>query len=174
MNIGIFYGSTTGATKRIAHQIGEQLAQQGTLSLFDVAQLTNPQLMHQFDLLLWGSPTWGNGDLQDDWDFILPRLDALDLCGKCVAIFGLGDQEGYGDKFVDAMGILHEHAIALGAEVIGYWPNTDYHYEASRAELQNGLFCGLALDEDNQGHLTDDRIARWCEQVLMEARERLC
>ena len=33
-------------------------------------------------------------------------MDDLDLSGKKVAVFGLGDQEAYPDTFVDGLGIL--------------------------------------------------------------------
>jgi flavodoxin I len=39
-----------------------------------------------------------------------------------------------------------------------------------QAELEAGTFCGLALDEDNQGELTDDRVAAWTAQVLQEMK----
>ena len=38
------------------------------------------------------------------WD----ALDSIDLQGKIVALFGLGDQAGYGEWFLDAMGLLHD------------------------------------------------------------------
>jgi flavodoxin I len=37
-----------------------------------------------------------------------------------------------------------------------------------QAELQPGFFCGLALDEDNQGELTEGRVRQWTAQVLQE------
>ena len=37
-----------------------------------------------------------------------------------------------------------------------------------QAEIEPGTFCGLALDEDNQGELTDERVAAWTAQVLQE------
>ena len=37
-----------------------------------------------------------------------------------------------------------------------------------KAEIESGKFCGLALDEDNQGDLTESRINNWTQQVLVE------
>jgi len=34
---------------------------------------------------------------------------------------GTGDQEGYPDKFMDAMGILAENIAAQAGETVGYW-----------------------------------------------------
>jgi len=35
---------------------------------------------------------------------------------------GTGGQEGYADKFMDAMGILAEKLAKQGGETVGYWP----------------------------------------------------
>lgn len=37
-----------------------------------------------------------------------------------------------------------------------------------QAEMEPGVFCGLALDQDNQDDLTEKRIAEWTSQVLQE------
>lgn len=38
----------------------------------------------------------------------------------------------------------------------------------SQAEIEPGVFCGLALDQDNQDDLTEKRIAEWTAQVMAE------
>lgn len=37
-----------------------------------------------------------------------------------------------------------------------------------QAEIEPGMFCGLALDQDNQDDLTEGRIAQWTTQVMTE------
>ena len=90
-------------------------------------------------------------------------------------MFGLGDQEGYGEWYLDAMGMLHDELKKTGANLIGYWPNDEsYEFEASKALTEDGSqFVGLALDEDSQYELSDERIATWIEQVLVEYQETL-
>ena len=56
-----------------------------------------------FDGLIVGAPTWHTGaDTERSgtaWDdFIYGDLTSLDLKGKKVAIFGLGDSSGYSDN----------------------------------------------------------------------------
>ena len=46
-------------------------------------------------------------------------LAGLDLKGKKVAIFGVGDQSGYGDNFCDAMDEIATCFEKQGAEIIG-------------------------------------------------------
>ena len=116
------------------------------------------------DLLILGSPTYGLGDLPSDWEDKLGLLESADLSGKRVALFGTGDQLGYPDSFVDAMGILYDRVVAKGAEVVGFTDTAGYTYSASRAE-RDGRFVGLALDEDGQPGRTDQRIQAWIGQL---------
>ncbi|MFA0410036.1 flavodoxin FldB, partial [Vibrio splendidus] len=49
-----------------------------------------------------------------------------------------------------------------------------YEFEASKALTEDkSQFVGLALDEDSQYELSDERIATWVEQVLVEYSEKL-
>ncbi|NQE37327.1 Flavodoxin [Microcoleus sp. IPMA8] len=80
---------------------------------------------------------------------------------------GTGDQEGYPDNFMDAMGILAEKISEQGGETVGYWPVEGYDFNESKAVV-NGKFLGLAIDEDNQSDLTESRIKSWVSQLKKE------
>ena len=62
---GIFYGSTTGSTEAVAQDIARLLGVAES-DLHNVAD-TPADEADKYDLLLLGSPTWGCGELQDDW-----------------------------------------------------------------------------------------------------------
>jgi flavodoxin I len=162
-SIGIFFGSTGGNTENAAEAIAKHL---GECKLCDVAKAGAADLA-RYDRLILGTSTWGEGELQDDWERFLQKTDSIDLSGKTVALFGLGDQEGYDEYFVDGMGILCEWVAARGGRVIGSWPVAGYQFEHSRA-VKEGAFVGLALDEDNQDDLTDERITQWTAQLQKE------
>lgn len=160
-NIGIFYGSMTGNTQEVAEKIHTRFGQDADLySISDASADT----LSAYQYLLLGSSTWGIGELQDDWYDGLEKLDATDLSDKTVALFGTGDPDGYPDSFVDAIGILYEKVIAKGATVVGFWPTEGYEYDASKAE-KDGRFVGLVIDENNQSHLTEERIDKWVEEL---------
>ncbi len=161
-NIGIFYGSTSGNTQKVAEKI-QKLFGGDAANLYSI-QKASTQDLNKYQYLLFGTSTWGIGELQDDWADGLSKLDQVDFAGKTVALFGSGDPESYPDSFVDAIGILYEKVMAKGAAVIGFWPTDGYTYEASRTE-KDGRFVGLVIDEDNQGHLTDERIKTWVEEL---------
>ena len=99
----------------------------------------------------------------------LKRYFRGDFAGKTVALYGLGDQFGYGDFFLDAMGMLHDVIVKNGASIVGHWPTEGYEFDASKAKIPGeDMFVGLALDEDQQAELTKARLDAWCAQVHRE------
>lgn len=156
----ILFGSTMGDTERVAERLAEMLPA-AQLRVASVASFPMGSLP-EYDRIILGTSTWGAGELQDDWDQSVRELRTLDLHGKTVALFGLGDALGYPDTFVDGLGILHEALEGTGAERIGFWPVEGYGFSSSRAVV-DGRFVGLALDEANQPHLTASRLAAWVE-----------
>lgn len=156
----IFYASSTGNTEDVANKIKEKLE---NFELIDIAS-QGVSKVSECDSLIIGTPTWGEGDLQDDWEDSFDELQEIDFSNKTVALFGLGDQENYYDEFVNAMGTMYEALESKGANIIGFTSTQGYEYEESTAEL-DGKFVGLVLDEDNQPELTDERIANWISDI---------
>jgi flavodoxin I len=150
MSIGLFYGSTNGNTKRIAEIIRDKD--------FD------PETFDRYDAIILGVPTYGQGSLQEDWADFIWEMDDVDLSGKKVAIFGLGDQGEYPESFVDAMMELYEKVKELGGEVVCPWPTDGYDFKQSKAVV-DGQFVGLVLDLDRQAEQTQERLDKWIEQV---------
>lgn len=167
--IGLFYGTDTSNTEMIGQKIQQQFAELGsTVELHDVKD-TDIQVMLDYNFLILGIPTWDFGGIQSDWEDIGATLSELNLEGKTVAFYGLGDQFGYGDYFVDAMGWLHEMLLNTGATFIGQWSTEGYDFEASRAANEDkSEFIGLAIDEDQQFDLTDQRVEQWVIQLYAE------
>ena len=130
-------------------------------------------LMEQYDVLILGIPTWDFGEIQEDWEAIWDQLDSVNFDGKIIAMYGMGDQLGYGEWFLDALGMLHDKLAPKGATFIGYWPTEGYEFTSQKPIIADGqLFVGLALDETNQYDLSDERLQTWCEQILGEMAEQ--
>lgn len=158
--IGLFYGSSTCYTEFV----GEKIAAAFGANLVDLHNVSDTPLevAHNYSLLIFGIPTWDYGELQEDWEKKWTDLDNLDLANKKVALYGVGDQIGYPEWFLDALGYLHDKVVARGAKVVGYWPVEGYEFTASQALTPDKRhFVGLAIDEENQFELTDERIATW-------------
>ncbi|MGC9504196.1 flavodoxin FldA [Baaleninema sp.] len=164
--IGLFYGSTTGNTETAAETIQAEFGGDDIVELHNIADADLSEL-EDYDCLILGSPTWNIGELQSDWEGCFDELDDLDFSGKKVAYFGVGDQIGYADNFQDAMGILEEKVSSLGGQTVGHWPADGYDFSESKA-VKNGKFIGLALDDDNQDDLTEERIQKWVVQLKSE------
>ncbi len=161
--VGIFYGSSSGKTESVALRIYERLGKERS-NVQDIAE-SAPEDLLPYKLLILGIPTWGIGKLQDDWADFLPGLKELDLSGRKVALFGLGDLESYPETFADALGTLHESLLSTGCEIIGSCSANSYDFIESAA-VRNGKFAGLVLDEKNQPELTDQRIQGWLHKII--------
>lgn len=171
--IGLFFGSDEGNTESIAYRIARRLGED-VVDVHDVGDVTQLEFM-DYDKLILGIPTWDFGQIQSDWEDFWDDVEAIDFSGKTVAFVGLGDQFGYGDFFLDAMGMLHDVVIKTAGKIVGYWPTEGYNYDASKAEIALGsdvagekLFMGLALDEDQQPELSSARLNQWCAQIHAE------
>jgi flavodoxin II len=165
--IGLFYGSSTCYTEIAAERIRDCLGSD-QVDLFNIAD-TPVQAMAGYDYLILGIPTWDYGELQEDWEDIWDELDDIDLAGKIVALYGLGDQIGYPEWFQDALGYLWAKVVNLGARTVGLWPAQGYEFEQSKAITDDGrYFVGLCLDEENEFEESAARVETWCRQVLAE------
>lgn len=164
--IGLFFGTQTGNTQTIAEQIQKEFGGDSVVELIDIAD-ASPEDFEAYECVIVGCPTWNIGELQSDWEGFYDELDAIAFSGKKVAYFGAGDQVGYADNFQDAMGILEEKISSLGGTTVGYWPVDGYDFNESKA-VRNGKFVGLAIDEDNQSDLTDERVKSWVAQLKRE------
>ncbi|GAA5109593.1 flavodoxin FldA [Orbus sasakiae] len=164
--VGIFFGSDTGNTEKVAEQI-QQLLGNDTAEIYDIAKSTKEEI-EKYEYLLFGIPTWYYGESQCDWDDFFPNLEQVDFSGKTVAIFGCGDQEDYAEYFCDAMGTLRDIIEPQGAKIVGHWSTEGYYFESSKSLVDDKHFVGLAIDEDRQADLTQERIQNWVEQVKKE------
>ena len=172
MNIGLIFGTDTGNTEEMGDKISAVLAEHGhPVEMINVTE-ASPAAIEVFDFIIMGIPTWDFGGIQEDWENFEEQLAATTLSSKVVALYGLGDQLGYGDYFVDAMGWLNERVRNVGATVIGEWSTQGYDFEASlAANKEKTHFCGLAIDDDQQFDLTDQRINEWVQLLIQELEQ---
>lgn len=169
VKVCLVYGTDTGNTEDVGKKLKEGLAPHGfDVDLYDVKDASTDEYM-KYDFLIMGIPTWEYGGIQEDWENFEDELEQFDLQNKVVALYGLGDQYGYGDWYLDAMGWLHERLANSNAKMIGYWSTEGYEFDESKAAIEDkARFCGLALDEDCQREMTDERIEKWINQIVEE------
>ena len=65
---------------------------------------------------------------------------------------------------------MAKEVIKNGGKIIGYWPTKGYQHTDSVAIIEENteLFYGLAIDEDNECQLTDERLTTWISQIKKE------
>lgn len=164
--IGLFYSFNTNKTAKNAERIKKAFSGAVEIESVNVEHIDEETFL-AFDNMVLGVPTWFDGELPNYWDEFMPAIEDLKLKGKTVALFGLGDQVGYPENFVDAIGILAKALEERGAKIVGLTSTEGYHFERSAA-LRDGKFLGLALDIENQAGLSAERIKAWVEQLKTE------
>lgn len=101
--VGLIYGTDTGNTEEVGEKIAAALASYGVIVEMINVSDTSPEEIETFDFMIMGIPTWDFGGIQEDWENFEEQILATKLQGKTVALYGLGDQLGYGYYFLDAM-----------------------------------------------------------------------
>ncbi len=162
---GLFYGATTAKSAAVAEKIRQAFGKD-EVNVVPIEEAAAHDFKN-YDHLIVGTSTWFDGELPTYWDEVVPELRHLDLSGKKVAVFGLGDQTNYPDNFVDGIGLLADIFTASGATLVGLTSPDGYYFSQSKA-LRDGKLLGLAIDMDTQPELTDPRIRRWAEQIKKE------
>ncbi len=161
--IGIFYGSSTGNTELIAEKIRVLFGKNAETNNIDTCSKED---VEKFDYLVFGTSTWGIGDMQDDWEDFVDMLEDINFNKKKLALFGLGDQVNYADSFVDGMGAIYD-AVYDRVDIVGAWPTEGYTFNESAA-IKNGHFVGLPIDKENQSELTEERLRKWVDILKKE------
>ena len=169
--VGVFFGTDTGNTRRIAKDIVNALGSAIAAKPVNVRNASALDML-AYDTLILGTPTYGDGQLPglstgnatESWEEFLPTLAGQDFSGIKVAIYGLGNQKSYPAEFVDAMFYLYEQFKQCGATMIGAWDTEGYNFKSSKAVVDS-RFVGLALDQENQKYLTSIRLGTWLKDL---------
>jgi flavodoxin I len=158
---GIFYGSSTGTTEKVAGIIAGKLG----ISLSDVHNIeSNAGDLSAYDFLIFGSSSTGIGDLQFFWEDYLDTLISADLNGKIVALFCCGDSYTYSDSFCGAMRKIYDAIKDKGCKIVGSVSTDGYETDDTDAVI-DGKFVGLAIDNDNEEDKTPERIDSWVKLI---------
>lgn len=163
----IIYSFHSQKSKKVAEKVIEAFGKD-EIQAINAEELTT-KVFEEYNNFILSAPTWFDGELPNYWDEFIPELEEMDLKNKTFAVFGLGDQKGYPENFCDAIGILVEVLESCGAKIVGKIPAEGYTFESSRAQ-RGDIFVGLPLDQENQGRLTSDRVAKWVAQLKNEMK----
>ncbi|PLX09727.1 MAG: flavodoxin [Marinilabiliales bacterium] len=169
--IVLLYWPKGGSVDKSAHLIYESLKDY-KIDIFDLASF-NLENIQNYDLIILGNSTvgaenWEDADNNNLWFSFFRELKKYNISNQKVALFGLGNQVLYPAHYVDGLGFLYEELKPSNVNVIGKWPTKGYSFTDSEG-VEDDHFYGLALDEDFEPELTQDRINKWIEQLKKES-----
>jgi flavodoxin I len=158
---GMFYGSSTGTTEKVAGLIAGKLG----ISSNDIHNIeSDGGDLLAYDLLIFGSSSTGLGDLQYCWENYLDTLKSADLSGKTVALFCCGDSYTYADSFCGAMRKIYDVLKDKGCTIVGDVSTEGYELGDTDAIIDD-KFVGLAIDNDNEEDKTTERVDSWIKLI---------
>jgi len=169
--IVLLYWPKGGNTENAAAKIAKAF---DNIDVFDIKSF-NVEDIKNYDFIITGASTigaenWEDASNDNEWSRLDLELRKHDLSNKYVAFFGLGDQVLYPEHFVDVLGNFEKEFQNLNAKIVGRWPSTGYQFTDSDGE-KDGFFYGLAIDEDNEDELTEERANKWATQIMKEMVE---
>jgi len=116
MNIMIGFVSMSGNTEDIVQILQSELERKGcTVHIQELDQLY-PSDFAQYDAVLLGSYTWGDGDLPYEAEDFVDELGESTLNGLAAAAFGSGDLDY--PKYCAAVDTLEQTLASAGATIV--------------------------------------------------------
>ncbi len=113
----MIFASMSGNTEEMATHIADGVQEAGEeIEVVDIMSGPSASALEQYEGILLGAYTWGDGDLPDDFLDFYDDMDEIDLTGKKAAVFGSCDS-AY-PKYGAAVDILIEKLQERGAEVV--------------------------------------------------------
>lgn len=164
----LIYWPTGGNVENAARMIAKAF---DNISVMPLSEVTEETLNAYQSFIVGGSTagseTWEGTKNKSPWNSFFKLIESKDLSSKKVALFGLGDQVLWPANFVDGLQVIYSAFGETGATIVGKWPVDGYDFTESKAVV-DGYFVGLALDEDQQAELSEERIAAWVKQLKAE------
>ncbi|MWC27772.1 flavodoxin [Paenibacillus sp. MMS18-CY102] len=111
----IVFASMSGNTEELSDAIAEGVKAAGLEPVVKNVMDTEASQLEQYDAIIIGAYTWGDGELPDEMLDYYEAMDGLDLNGKQAAVFGSGDS-AY-DIFCGAVDTLEQKLKDRGAAI---------------------------------------------------------
>ncbi len=113
----MIFASMSGNTEEMADHIAGAIREAGNeIEVIDIMDTPKASILEEYDGIILGAYTWGDGDLPDDFLDFYDEMEEIQLAGKKAAVFGSCDS-AY-PKYGAAVDILEEKLRERGAEVV--------------------------------------------------------
>jgi len=160
----LFYSPQGGNVNRVADMLGEMIGND-RVDIIPAKEAKKDDVNRYNQIILIGSTVgtdhWNNESVPVEWPEFFKKIEEINFENKKVAIVGLGNSFLYPAHFADGMADLYERIKKKNARIFGFVDAKEYDFTDSEALNDDGLFCGLAIDEDNEEELTPGRLEKW-------------
>lgn len=127
MKILVAYATLSGNTQMVAEHMHEFLKSQGHDTTLLNQDDLDPQHMNDYELVLLGSSTWGDGEPNPTSEVFMQKLkDHTEPFGEVkFAVFGLGDSSyahfcGIADRFSELLKEKQKNTVVENLKIDGY------------------------------------------------------
>jgi flavodoxin I len=164
----VFFSPEGGNVNSVADKLGEMIGKD-KVDVIPLREVKEEDLINYHQMIVIGSTVgtdhWSNEAVPDEWPDFFSKMEPISFEDKKVAIVGLGNSFIYPSHFANDMAELYENFQKKHAKIYGFVDAKDYDFTESDAVNEEGFFCGLAIDEDNEPELTPSRLEKWIQQL---------
>lgn len=164
----LFFSPVGGNVNSVATKLGELIGT-NKVDIIPVKEVQKEDVDRYKQIILIGSTVgtdhWSNDAVPDEWPEFFKKIEDISFEEKKVAIVGLGNSFLYPSHFANDMAELYENIQKKNANIFGFVETKGYDFTDSDAVNDDGLFCGLPIDEDNEPELTPERLENWIQQL---------
>jgi flavodoxin I len=164
----LFYSPVGGNVNTVANMLGALIGDDKA-DIIPVKEVESEDFSKYNQIILIGSTVgtdhWSNEVIVDEWPEFYSKIRDTSFENKKVAIVGLGNSFLYPDHFADGMAFHYEKIKKLNAKIFGEVDPEGYDFTDSESLNDDGLFCGLPIDEDNEPELTSERLEKWINSL---------
>jgi flavodoxin I len=164
----LFYSPEGGNVNGVAIMLGEMIGDDKVV-IIPVKEATKEDFQKYDQIILVGSTVgadhWDKETIVDEWPEFYSKMNDISLEHTKVAIVGLGNSFLYPAHFADGMAFHYENLKKHKAKIFGEVDPEGYDFTDSESLNEDGLFCGLPIDEDNEPELTAERLEKWINSL---------
>lgn len=113
----LVYATNSGSTLEVSNYISEEFSKKGKEITVKDARDVEPDEFNNYELILLGSPTWGDGNVHDLFLRLFEKSINKKYPGKKFGVFGLGDTT-YA-HFCTSVEHLSEYVKNIGGTLVG-------------------------------------------------------
>ncbi len=167
----LLYSPEGGNVNRVTIKLGKVIGNE-KVDIIPVGKVVKGELDKYKQIIFVastvGADHWTNEIIVDEWQEFFKKVDEISFEDKKLAIVGLGNSVLYPEHFADGMAHLNTKITEKKGKILGFVDAKDYTFTDSEALNDDGFFCGLPIDEDNEEDLTTERLEKWISILKLD------